>query len=88
MRGWAEFDTLIILGRSDTRVLLAPTVVSSSLGVVLNCLGACWLGFSGVVWAAVGFSLVYLLWMVYLAERACVAMVAEACRARSLAEEE
>jgi O-antigen/teichoic acid export membrane protein len=53
----------------DARRLLVPKLVTTSLGVVLNLVGAYFYGIDGVVWAGVAFSLVFFIWMLWLGRK-------------------
>lgn len=54
----------------DARALLIPKIVTAVLGVGCNFLGARYFGTAGVVAGLLGFSLVYLVWMMTLVLRA------------------
>ena len=51
-----------------TAVMTAAKIVTAILGVGLNIYGATHFGLEGVVGALVGFSIIYFLWMAWLAQ--------------------
>jgi len=54
----------------DARALLVPKVVTAVLGAGCNFAGAHYFGSDGVVAGLLGFSLIYLAWMITLVRRA------------------
>ena len=59
----AQIGSMIFMTDFNTKALLIPIVGSASLGILLNFVGARWLGLNGVVAANVAFSLIFLLWI-------------------------
>lgn len=59
-----EVLTLTILGRQDTKALIAPKVASALTGIFLSLLGAAWIGIWGVVAAQVAHAALYLIWII------------------------
>lgn len=57
----------------DSRSLLIPKIVTAVVGVGCNFAGARYFGSNGVVAGLLGFSLIYLVWMLVLVRRASVA---------------
>jgi len=60
---------LSLLSGVNTRVLIAPKIVTALLGVLLNFAGAFWLGIRGVVYAGIVVSSIYLAWILILVKR-------------------
>lgn len=60
---------LALMSDVHSRALLAPKVVTALVGILLNVLGARWIGLSGVAVAGVVFSSIYLGWIVVLTRR-------------------
>jgi O-antigen/teichoic acid export membrane protein len=65
----AQIAGLSLLCDVNSRVLLAPKIITAVLGVVLNFAGAHWFGLAGVVYGGLLFSLTYLAWVFALAKR-------------------
>jgi O-antigen/teichoic acid export membrane protein len=59
---------LVFMITDDTKTLIFPKIGTALLGVFLNMIGAYWMGLQGVVIANVVFSVVYIVWMLYLAK--------------------
>jgi hypothetical protein len=57
----------------DSRSLLIPKIGTAVVGVGCNFAGARYFGSIGVVAGLLGFSLIYLVWMLALARRATAA---------------
>ncbi len=62
-----QIAVLSLLTSTDTETIIAPKIVTASLGGALNFCGAYWFGLRGVIAASVVFSLIYLLWILALA---------------------
>jgi O-antigen/teichoic acid export membrane protein len=56
-----------VLSRDAAGQLILPKAVTAALGLVLNILGAVFLGVAGVLWANVVYSLVFLVWLAIIA---------------------
>jgi len=61
-----QFASISLLSETETRILIAPKIATAIIGVLLNIIGAAWLGISGVVGACAVASAVYMLWIFYL----------------------
>ncbi len=59
--------SLLLMSGLKTKRLMAPKIVTALWGVLLNFASAYWFGLRGVVFASVGFSLAYLVWILCLA---------------------
>jgi O-antigen/teichoic acid export membrane protein len=59
---------LKLMSELKTSELLIPKIATSLMGVIFNAIGAAWAGPDGVIGALVGFSVLYLLWMAFLAK--------------------
>lgn len=64
-----QIAALLLMSGVSTRALILPKIATALLGISLNLAGAYWLGLSGVVFASVGFSLTYLVWILVLSNR-------------------
>ena len=64
-----QIAVLSLLSGANSQRLIAPKIITALLGVLLNLGGAFWLGLSGVVYAGVAVSLIYLVWIVMLVKR-------------------
>ncbi|MGP8246927.1 MAG: lipopolysaccharide biosynthesis protein [Bryobacteraceae bacterium] len=64
-----QVAVLSLLASAQTRLLIAPKVVTAVVGTALNCLGAWRWGIKGVVAGSIVFSAVYLMWVLFLANR-------------------
>jgi O-antigen/teichoic acid export membrane protein len=65
----AQIAVLSLLSGFNSRFLMAPKIVTALVGVLLNFAGAFWLGLSGVVYAGVATSSIYLVWVWFLVKR-------------------
>ena len=61
--------SLMLLTELDSRALLMPKVLTAIMGILMNALGAYLFGLIGVVFATVIFSLIYFLWVMFLAHK-------------------
>jgi len=61
-----QLAVLLLLSGMDTRSLLVQRIAGGILGLILNLVGARWLGLQGVVLANVVFSFFYLAWILSL----------------------
>lgn len=61
-----QVAVLSVLSGINSRGLVTPKIVTALLGIILNFTGAYWFGLRGVVFANTTFSLVYLIWILYL----------------------
>jgi O-antigen/teichoic acid export membrane protein len=61
--------SLMLLTELDSRALVMPKVLTAIMGILLNVLGAYLFGLTGVVFATVIFSLIYFLWIIFLARK-------------------
>jgi O-antigen/teichoic acid export membrane protein len=61
-----QLAVVYLLSGTETRSLLAPKVVMAIVGMLLNMVGAAWLGIRGVVCGSVIASAMYLFWILYL----------------------
>jgi len=57
------------LSRMDSKCLAVPKNVSAAIGILLNLLGAMWLGLAGVIIANILFSLANLIWIASISVR-------------------
>jgi O-antigen/teichoic acid export membrane protein len=57
---------LNLLTRMKTRLMMKVTIVTSTLGILLNFIGAYWFGITGVVFSSVVFSICYAVWLAML----------------------
>jgi O-antigen/teichoic acid export membrane protein len=64
-----QIAVLSLLSGVNSQLLMAPKIVTSLLGVLLNFAGAFWLGISGVVFAGATVSSIYLVWILMLGRR-------------------
>jgi len=64
-----QIAVLSLLSGANSQRLIAPKIITALLGVLLNIGGAFWLGLSGVVYAGVAVSSIYLVWIVMLVKR-------------------
>ena len=64
-----QIAVLSLLSGAHSQRLIAPKIITALLGVLLNIGGAFWLGLSGVVYAGVAVSSIYLVWIVMLVKR-------------------
>jgi O-antigen/teichoic acid export membrane protein len=78
-----QVAVLSVLSGVNPRGLVMPKIVTALLGITLNFTGAYWLGLRGVVFANVTFSLVYLIWILYLARPSGVLGVSQSVGSRS-----
>jgi len=78
-----QIAVLSILSGVNSRGLVVPKIVTALLGITLNFIGAYWFGLRGVVFANVTFSLVYLVWILYLARPSRVLGVSQSVDSRS-----
>jgi O-antigen/teichoic acid export membrane protein len=62
-----QVAVLNLYSSAETRLLIAPKAGTALVGTTLNCVGAWFWGIKGVVAGSVVFSVVYLLWVVCLA---------------------
>ncbi len=62
-----QIASLLIASGTETRRLIAPKIGTAVIGTLLNIGGAYFFGLAGVVWANVIFSLVYMLWVLWIA---------------------
>jgi O-antigen/teichoic acid export membrane protein len=61
-----QMATLSLLSDINSQGLVAPKIATALSGIVLNLVGAYWLGVRGIVFAQVAFSVAYSLWVVIL----------------------
>jgi O-antigen/teichoic acid export membrane protein len=61
-----QLASIALMSSTESKSLLAPKLVTSVIGVILNLVGAMSLGILGVVGAGVIFSATYLGWVLYL----------------------
>jgi O-antigen/teichoic acid export membrane protein len=61
-----QVGAIFLLSNITTSNLIAPKVTSAIMGVILNLLGAYWLGIKGVILALASTSLLYFLWILRL----------------------
>lgn len=64
-----QIIALIFMISGGTRTLLVPKVCTALIGILFNIVGAHWYGLYGVIIASVGFSSIYVVWMLVLANR-------------------
>src|SRR5437660_149804 len=64
-----QIAVLSLLSGANSQRLITPKIGTALLGVLLNFGGAFWLGLSGVVYAGVAVSSIYLVWIVMLVKR-------------------
>jgi O-antigen/teichoic acid export membrane protein len=62
-----QIMALIFMTSGSTRALLVPKVITALIGLSFNTIGAYWYGLHGVIIASVGFSSIYVIWMLFLA---------------------
>jgi O-antigen/teichoic acid export membrane protein len=60
---------LNLLSQMKARLMMTMTIVTSSLGVILNIVGAYLFGIPGVVFASVVFSVLYAVWVAMLSRK-------------------
>jgi O-antigen/teichoic acid export membrane protein len=60
---------LNLMSQMKTRTMLAATIITALLGVIMNSAGAFWYGTTGVVMAGVLFSALYFFWMMVLSKK-------------------
>lgn len=65
----SEVTALLLMSGMSTQILIAPKIGTAVAGIAMNIAGAYWLGLQGVVLASIGFSLLLLLWMLFLSHR-------------------
>ncbi len=61
--------TLNIMSLMKTEAMVRVKIITALMGVGLNCIGAYFYGAAGVVLAGVGFSLLYLIWMLIISRK-------------------
>jgi O-antigen/teichoic acid export membrane protein len=61
-----QIAVIYLLSGTKTRSLIAPKIVTSVVGVLMNMVGAAWFGIWGVVVGSIITSGVYLIWILYL----------------------
>lgn len=64
-----EMAALLLMSGIDTKILIVPKIATAVIGIMLNLVGAYWLGLQGVVLASFGFSLTYLVWILILSNQ-------------------
>jgi len=75
-----QIAVLSLLSGVNSQALLPPKIVTALLGMLLNFVGAFWLGISGVVYASVAVSSIYLLWVWLLVKREQVGLADHSTR--------
>jgi O-antigen/teichoic acid export membrane protein len=60
---------LNLMSQMRTRAMMAAKIATALMGVALNFAGAYWLGITGIVIAAVLFSILYFAWMAMFSVR-------------------
>lgn len=61
-----QIGSLLLMVDTVTQALIAPKIGTALLGIIFNVTGAYFLGLKGVVFANIGFSLTYFLWVMML----------------------
>ena len=61
--------TLNLASQMKTLTMVAPKIITALLGITFNFACAYWYGTTGIVIAALSFSVLYFLWMAVLAKR-------------------
>lgn len=64
-----QFATISLLSDVETRKLIAPKIMTASIGVLLNIIGAIEWGITGVVGAGIVASAIYLVWILWLVRK-------------------
>jgi O-antigen/teichoic acid export membrane protein len=59
----AETAALFLTINLDTRILIKPKIVTAILGILFNLIGAYLFGIRGIVFACIGFAILYFLWI-------------------------
>lgn len=65
----AQVCSLGPMSRMDSKCLAVPKNVTATMGILMNSLGAIWLGLTGVVAANILFSLGHLIWVTWISVR-------------------
>ena len=67
----AQFCTIALHAQQTTKFLIIPNNVSCLMGLSLTIIGAAWYGVTGVVVASVMYSVIRLLWIVFIFRKQC-----------------